>query len=680
MKNDFTLTWNRVYKRMIILLSSSRLAIPLLLATLVGIVTSLIAVGFIKCIEFNEATFFGKGKEYFSFLGIYSVVLIPAIGGLIVGPIVTFFAPEAKGHGVPEVMKAIAIKGGKIRPVVVIAKVVSSAIAIGTGASVGREGPIVQVGSGLGSSVGQIFKLSESRIKNLIACGAAAGIAAVFNAPIAGVMFSLEVILRDFGARALSTVVVAAVSSSIISRIFLGESPAFIAPAYSLESPYEIFLYLLLGIIAPLIAILFISVLLSAESVFEKWKFPDWAKPAVGGLIIGLIGVYFPQIFGSGLHTIENALLGGFGLATLLSLVLIKIFATSISLASGTSGGVFAPALFIGAVFGGALGKIFSELGLPFDIASAGAYAIAGMASVFSAAAHAPVTAILIVFEMTGDYQMILPIMVAVVISTSISQIIHRESIYTVKLKKKGIDISKVEEAKYLSAIQVRDAMTDKYMTVENTLPAKELISLMSQNKGKAFFVVNSENELKGYVKPKKAQETLFDKDAAEITVDEITSPVPGKCFPDDPLNDASVLMMSQNTTQLPVVDPLNPKAVIGVLKSEDIFKAYTNITTRRDDLLSRAETLSSDITGTVQLRFTVLPTSKFVDKQIKEIDVPDGVVLTSIQRKGMTLIPEGHTQIEERDKIWAVVIPEHEKEFRDWLKDNDLRVSSLFR
>lgn len=669
--------WSLINKRIVIFLSTSRLTIPLLLASFVGIATGLIAVGFIKFIEFNKGIFFGKTREYLGFLGPYSVILIPALGGLIVGPLVNFLAPEAKGHGVPEVMKAIILRGGRIRPVVVVGKFLASAIAIGSGASVGREGPIVQVGSAVGSTLAQLFKLSEAKIKNLLACGAAAGISAVFNAPIAGVMFSLEVILRDFGARALSTVVVAAVASSIISRIFLGESPAFIAPTYGLESPYEIFLYIGLGMLSAAVAILFISVLNTSEKIFEKWKFPDWLKPAVGGLLIGCIGFYFPQIFGSGLPTIENALLGGLGLTLLIALVFIKIIATSLSLASGSSGGVFAPALFIGAVLGGAVGKLLYGI-VPFDIAPAGAYAIAGMASVFAGAAHAPVTAILIVFEMTGSYEVILPIMVSVVVATSFSQLLHRESIYTIKLKQKGIDIDQVEEAKYLGAIQVRDAMTTKFETVPNNMSCKELIGKMSKHRGKPFFVVNSNNELIGTIKPDQLQETMFEKDSREVVAGDIAIPAKEICYPDDPLNEAAAILMSQNVTHVPVTDPAMPKTVVGVVRSEDVFRAYTNISTKRTDLLSRIEP-SAEVSNVVEIRFRVPFQSPVVGKQIKDIKVPDGVVLTSIQRKKITLLPEGNTVLQERDKIWALVTPKSEELFRKWLKSNNLKTSSVF-
>lgn len=597
----------------------------LLIASVVGVGSGFIAVGFIKLIDLAEKFFFGKGKEIFSFLGIYYVILIPALGGLLVGPLVTFLAPEAKGHGVPEVLQAIVVRRGRIRPIVVLVKAVASALALGSGASVGREGPIVQVGSALGSTTAQLFRLNEPKTRNLIACGAAGGIAAVFNAPIAGVMFALEVILRDFGAKTLSTVVVAAVSSSIVSRIFLGESPAFIAPAYSLRSPFEIFIYFGLGILSALAALSFVFTLYQSEEIFERWKFPEWLKASAGGLLIGCMGLYFPQIFGSGLGAIQEALHGNLALHLLILLIFIKIIATSVSLGSGSSGGVFAPALFIGSVLGGAVGKIAAGR-FPFPVGHPGAYAIVGMASVFAAAAHAPVTAILIVFEMTGDYRMILPIMVSVVVATSISQFISRESIYTIKLKKRGIDIGFLEEAKVLGGLQVRDAMSTDEKAV-----------------------------------------------AAAVTGSDGTGSLAEYCFPEEPLNEAAKLMLENNLTQLLVVDPGQPAKVVGVLKDADIFRTYTTISAKRSDLLGRIEHQLTQPGGTISIRFFIPSRSVLAGKAIRDLHLPEGVTLTAIKRRTAVLIPKGGTILQPRDKIWVVLISQSEPVFQQWLKDHKL-------
>jgi len=658
-------------------MARSRLIIPIILASIVGTSTGFVVVGFIKAIEFSQYFFFVTVKGSLSGLGPFAVILIPALGAMLVGPIILFMAPEAKGHGVPEVMKAIALRGGRIRAVVVLAKALASAISIGSGASVGREGPIVQVGSAIGSWTAQIFRLNEARIRNLLACGAAAGISGVFNAPIAGVMFSMEVILRDFSANALSTVVVASVAASIISRIFLGESPAFIAPIYSLWSPSEIFLYLLVGILSALMALTFIDVLDRTETLFEKWKFPNLLKPVVGGLLIGTIGLYFPQVFGSGLNTIEKALNGSLSLQLMLILIIVKILATSLSLGSGSSGGVFAPALFIGAVLGGACGKLFQRY-MPFAVAPPGAYALVGMASVFAGAAHAPVTAILIVFEMTGDYRMILPIMVAVVSATSIAQLLRRESIYTVKLKRMGIEVRNVDELKLLSTMRARDAMTSEFMSVSRKLPADQLITLMSANREKVFFEVNDAGDVTGLIKSEDVQEILFVQNLSGVLTADVSTPIPETIHPDDFLNEASRMMSAYNLRYMPVVSSKEEKTIVGVIRAQDIFRAYTDQTMRETDTLSRLQHEETEAAGVTHLALTIPSKSTLVGKPLRELHLPAGVVFASIERRGGGVIPDGSTVIHARDKIWAGVITKNVAEFRSWLEANGLTRFSI--
>jgi CIC family chloride channel protein len=327
-------------------------------AVIVGLGGGLGAVAFRWLINSFTHIFFDVMQNWLSFMGPAYVILVPAIGGLLVGPMIYFFAREAKGHGVPEVMEAIALRGGRIRPVVVVVKSLASSLCIGSGGSVGREGPIVQIGSALGSTLGQTLKLSDERIRNLVACGAAAGIAATFNAPIAGVIFALEVILGEFSVRYFSTVVISSVTASVVGRIAFGDVPAFVVPQYSLVSPWELLLYVLLGILAGLVALLFVRTLYWFEDISDAWRFPEYVKPAVGGLLVGVLGFYLPQVFGVGYEAMEDALLGKMLLGTMGLLILAKVLATSLTIGSGGSGGVFAPSLFIGAMLGGAFGTL----------------------------------------------------------------------------------------------------------------------------------------------------------------------------------------------------------------------------------------------------------------------------------------------------------------------------------
>ena len=355
----------------------------LVLSVIIGGSTGLAAVAFIHLIAIIQNRSYSTVQFLFPHLGIWSYALVPIGGALLAGPVIAWFAREAKGHGVPEVMQALVMRGGRIRPRVAIAKIVTSALCIGTGGSAGREGPIVQVGATLGSSVGQILHLSDDRVKNLVACGAAAGIAATFNAPIAGVAFAIEVLMCELQVRAFGNVVIAAVSAAVVSQIYLGDRPAFTVPSYTMESPLAILFYLLLGLVAALVGVAFIRMLSWFEDVFDNWKFPLLLKPAVGALLLGLLGVFYlnftntsfsnptefqlgmplieniPHVYGPGFTFIEEVLHGNTNFWILALLVILKPLATSLTLGSGNSGGVFAPSLFIGAMLGGAMGTFF---------------------------------------------------------------------------------------------------------------------------------------------------------------------------------------------------------------------------------------------------------------------------------------------------------------------------------
>ncbi|OGQ80750.1 MAG: hypothetical protein A2289_16020, partial [Deltaproteobacteria bacterium RIFOXYA12_FULL_58_15] len=414
----------------------------MLLAALLGVGAGYGAILFQTLIDLVHRVGYPKGVLVNDLYALpwYQIVLVPAIGGALVGPLIYFFAREAKGHGVPEVMDAVAHRGGKIRRRVAAVKILASAISIGVGGSFGREGPIVQIGSSLGSSLGQLLHLEARELRLLVGCGAAAGIAATFNAPIAGAIFAIEVILGTSTISTFTPLVVASVVATAISRFHLGNTPAFRVPSYGLESPSELLLYLLLGVLCAFVGLAFSRGLYVVEDVWDKLPLHDTLKPIVGGAMVGCLGLVLPHVMGVGYETVEAVLASDnhIGLYLLLGLVAAKIVATHLSIGSGLSGGIFAPSLFIGAMAGGAFGVVVNYL-LPGTVAPSGAYAIVGMAAVVSAAIHAPLSAILIVFEMTGDYRLILPLMLAVLVASALSKRISPASIYTLKLLRRGV-------------------------------------------------------------------------------------------------------------------------------------------------------------------------------------------------------------------------------------------------
>ncbi|MBU0529437.1 chloride channel protein, partial [bacterium] len=329
----------------------------LIIAVIIGVMTGYLAVGFRTLILFFQNTLWGDGNliDAIKSVPIYLKFGIPVIGSVAVASLVNKFAKEAKGHGVPEVMNAVATQNGFMRMRVVIVKALASALSIGSGASVGREGPIVQIGSAFGSSIGQIFQVSAMRMKTLVACGAAAGIAATFNAPIAGALFASEVILGDFSVVAIGPIIISSVFATITSRQFYGDHPAFTPPAYALNSPIEIIFYIILGIAAGLIGWLFVKSLYSTEDIFEKSKFSIGVQALIGGSILGLFAIFLPDVLGVGYESMDMALTSAIPFYLVVMILFGKIFATSISLGSGSSGGIFAPSLFMGSMLGNAL-------------------------------------------------------------------------------------------------------------------------------------------------------------------------------------------------------------------------------------------------------------------------------------------------------------------------------------
>jgi len=644
---------------------SSDTAVMITFAVVVGIGAGLGTIVFVELIEFFHHLFFGS-LDAIGTPGSPLVILIPVLGGLLVGPLVHFVAPEAKGHGVPQVLIAVATRGGRIRPVVVLAKALGSAITIGSGGSVGREGPIVQIGSALGSTIGQVFKLNDRRVINLVASGAAGGIAATFNAPIAGVMFALEVILGDFGLQTFSTIVISAVTAAVVSRAVLGDHPAFAVPAYTLQSPWELLLYLGLGIVAGGGALAFMKTLHLMEDVFDKWRFPPYLKPAVGGVALGVLGFFLPQVFGTGFETIGNTLTGQVGLLLLIVLILGKILATSLTLGSGSSGGVFAPALFIGAVLGGAYGQVVHGL-FPDFTATSGAYAMVGMAAVFAGAARAPITAILILFEMTQDYRIILPLMFATVVSTIIAQRLEPESIYTFKLKRRGLDVRARKDENLMRAILVEEAMTPiaEFTTVRPTVLLPDLARLFQETSHHGFIVLDEHDELYGVV-------TLADLERA-LEARQTDATVGGICtknvltvFPDETLDDALRHFGALDVGRIPVVDRRNRRRVLGVLRRSDIVHAYSHAlvdTHEREQHIARLRLEAA--TGAELVEIDLEADSIAVGRQLREIALPGDCVIVTVRRGGRVVVPRGHTQLLAGDRVIALAGADRVAELR---------------
>ncbi len=394
--------------------------------------------------QFGQAGYQGSG--HLPWLGLGFFVVIPVIGGLIYGPLIYRWAREARGHGVPEVMLAVAEDDGRIRWQVSVVKSVASALCIGTGGSVGREGPIVQIGSALASSFGQWVRVPKNQLRILVACGAAGGISATFNAPITGVFFGVEIILRDASADAVFAVMLSAMTADVIAIPFLGDKPFLSGfPAgIVLQHQADYLLVAGLAVVAALMGLAFKAVLYKTEDLWDfLWRGrPEWARPAVGGVALGLLLLALPQMYGVGYPVMYQTTAGGYALWFLVILAFGKILATSLSIGIGGSGGIFAPSLFIGVTAGYAYGDIVGHI---FGTAagSPALYAVVAMGAVFAAATRAPLTSLASVVEMSGDFSLTLPVMLAVAIACAVSRAVSYGTIYTTKLLRRGIDIDK---------------------------------------------------------------------------------------------------------------------------------------------------------------------------------------------------------------------------------------------
>lgn len=568
--------------------------ILILVAVAIGVTVGLGAIAFRWLLDFSTRAFFGAdGRALFgrSDLPRWLLPLVPMAGGLLVGPIIHFWAREAKGHGVPEVMAAVALRAGVIRRRVAAAKAVASAICIGSGGSAGREGPIVQIGSAIGSGIGQATRMSADRMRIFVACGSAAGIAAVFRAPVGGVLFALEVILGDFAVGALAPVLIAAVMASIVASAAFGNQPVFQVPAYHLASIWEIPLYAILGIACGIVAALFIRVLYWSEDRFEHAAFPPYWKPAAGGLLLGVLAIFLPQVLSDGYPTITRALRGEGTVLLLFLLAFAKIAATSITLGSGNSGGIFAPSLFMGACLGGALGGVFHGA-WPGIAPNTGAYATVGMAAVVAGTTRASLTSMLIIFEMTNDYRVILPLMVATALAVLVSGRISCESIYTLKLARRGIRLMAGREANLMAEAKIESVMRSAPITIARGTGLDATRRILEESSEPAFPVVDEAGRLTGVLsRADFARAVAHVKGsglAGVLSAQDVAVLDPLVVHPDQNLNDAMLQLGKRDLRAVPVVDR-EAGRLLGMVHRRDVLAAYSRILLREQGPDGRA-------------------------------------------------------------------------------------------
>ena len=573
------------------------------------------------------------------------------------------FAPEVAGDGVPEVTAALAVKAGYLSTKSIVFKILATALTLGGGGSAGREGPIVQVGGAIGSSISRHFGFGEDQVRSLLAAGAAAGIGASFNAPIAGMLFGLEVILGSFAVRHMSAVVLSSISAAVTFRSLVPDKELLRGLSYDLKDWRELFLYAGLAIISVVAAVGFLRLLDLVERTSDKRANPAWIRPVALGLMIAGLGIFEPRLLGTGQSFVSSLLevqsasqqfgVAAFGTSLLLFLALGKILATSMTLAGGGSGGAFMPSLFIGATLGAWFAQAVSQFWTVTDI-NPGAFAVVGMATVFAAVARAPLTAILMVFEVTGatDYGLILPLMLSATFATFVADKVHPESVYTMPNVRKGIHIRRSVEVDLLDTVSVGDVMYEPFVFADPSMTLTEVNALMDRHRFHGLPVLDRDR-LVGIVTVTDLLRST--SDPASTLVGSVMTARPVTVGPTTPVSEAMERMAVLGIGRLPVVSNEDGTQLVGVFRREDAIRAYHQALGE-----SAGEQLDRD-----RFRQRVGPEASYFDFRIpagsmadghavKDVRWPRGSTLVSVRRNTAVMVPEGSTLLMAGDVITA--------------------------
>jgi len=558
-----------------------RMLLVSVLAAFIGVLAGFVAYGLYSLIALlSNLVFFQRFSLAMpslqnNTLG-WWVLVVPAIGGLIVGWMARYGSPKIRGHGIPEAMEAVLTNQSRIEPRVAILKPISAAISIGTGGPFGAEGPIIQTGGALGSLVGQFLHTTPAERKVLLACGAAAGMAATFSTPIAAVILAIELLLFEFKSRSFIPLVIASTLATTVHFALLGRGPMFTVADVDFGIPGNLGYYVLLGLLCGLAAVLFSNALYWVEDQFERLPLHWQWWPALGGLGLGLIGFFFPRVLGVGYDTISDILNGRLALQVLLLVLVFKSLALLISLGSGTSGGLLAPMLMAGAALGGAFALVVNQV-IPGANLSPAAFALVGMAAVFGSAAQATFTFIIFAFEITRDYNAILPLMLVCVVADGVAILFMRNSIMTEKLARRGLRIPVGYEADVLQQVTVDEVMDRQPVILSFAMPVRQLADGIAAGDAgfsshQAFLIADTQGQLVGIITRGdvlRALETNPETSVLEAGNDELVV-----TYPDESLHDAVAKMVRNDIGRLPVVNRADPGQLLGYLGRRAVFQA----------------------------------------------------------------------------------------------------------
>ena len=548
------------------------------LTLVIGLSCGLAAVAFHLAIRFAETHLIESAMNQSGYSWIWLTILVPTAGGLVCGWLLENLVPDARGSGIPQVKVAYVIRGGKMPFRTAIGKFAVGALQIGSGASLGREGPTVQICAGIAALFGRFAALSRQNLARLLPVGAAAGIAAAFNAPIAAVTFTIEEIVGDLDQTILSGVVVAAALAAIVERSILGEHPVFTVPgSYGFHHASSLFFYALLGIAASAASIAFTDSLVYLRKKFQTLKsVPVWMRPSIGGAVTGILAVvallWFKSggITGGGYDTLSEALSGKLAVQVMIALCAMKLVATVFSYASGGAGGIFAPALFIGAMLGGAFGFLDIQL-LGHGSNEFGAFALVGMGAVFAGIIRAPITSVIIIFEMTGAYSLILPLMLANATSYVISSQLRPKPIYDALLEQDGITLPHHEKSnqKILEAIEVGQAMNTNPIALDKSMTVAEAVKFAQGKSFSGFPIIDLNNRYVGMISEARLRRMVAEENQ-DKTIAQFMESRP-YILPEATLLEAVVKMHHLETRQIAVINSKKDRKLTGLLTMTDI-------------------------------------------------------------------------------------------------------------
>lgn len=653
-------------------LQPSESTMLLMIAVLVGL-TSGIGVWFFRRGTDLAQHFFQKviaADVLGPVVGAAGIVVVTAVGGLVVGWGMNRFIGQERYKGMPGVIAAVALAGGRLRYWRMPLKTLAAMLSLGVGASLGVEAPSVQIGANLGSMFGQRLRLSEDCVRLLVAAGSASAIAAVFRAPIAGVFFALEIILTgDFTVSSFGVVVLSAVISSVFTQAVLGGGPEFGALDYNMGGPLEVPFYVLLGLLLAPIGVLFIRSVFWQEHLWHRVRLSRPLKAALAGVLMGIIGIFLPQLLGTGREAMIEVLNGApYALGLLLALGLVKVLATTFCLGGGFVGGMFGPALYIGTMLGGAFGVAVARIAPASVVGDVGAYAIAGMAAMLASIVRAPITSIVLVFELTNDYHLIVPIMLTTVVCVFLTERFEPLGVELRELADQGIHLQHGRDVDVMQSVHVREAMVSPAPTIHETATLVELRDYLRDQRIRAAAVVNDHRELIGIATLSDLQKAYESGEGETLTVGDIATRDVITALPDEPVWRIVRQMGARDIGRMPVLKP-GTRFPIGMLSRPDIMRAYNTAIARKAEVQHVAEQMRlHTLTGAHVVEFHVSERSPAVNQTIRDVEWPPESVVASIRRNGRLLVPRGDTTLRAGDTVTVVASPEVEGEIADLL------------